>query len=195
MFFNSHIDRLEDIFLRQFETQGDLILYRKHGVGASIPVTEREMEEFRLQYRKASNRWMIGGSVASVMIITTLGVLIGLEFIDEGPQFMIICLVVIGGTSVFSWRSFTAPARALERRAPVGNALSKDEWQSKHFSSTSWLLLGTTFLTSTVICIGLFAGPEFRQWPDYLWAYGSGIFSVLGARALWLKYRLSRTPN
>lgn len=182
---------MEEIFLRQFEQEGDCFRYRKHGRGAPIPVSANEIEEFRLQYRKASSR-MIWASVACVMLAIILGVLVMPEFMDEGPGIIVISAVMIGAVAVLSLRNSTAPARALERRTPVGNELSKDEWQSKHFATTSWSMLGSIFLISTVVCIVLWTSSEFREWSDYLWAFGSGMLSILGARALWLKYRLAK---
>jgi hypothetical protein len=194
MIFRSNIDHLEEIFLRQFEQDGDHFRYRRHGRGAPIPVSAEEKEEFRLEYRQASTR-MIWGSVASVMLAITLCVLVAPRFVEDGPGIIVICVVMIGGITVLSVRHSTAPARALERRLPVGDELSKDEWQSKHFSTTSWSLLGSIFLFSTMVCIGLLTGSEFSELSDYLWAIGSGMFSILGARALWLKYRFSRILN
>jgi hypothetical protein len=194
MIFRRNIDQLEEIFLRQFEQEGDRLLYRKHGSGAPIPVSAEEKEEFRLQDRKASVRMIWGASVCLVLAIV-LGVLVAPKFIDEGPGIIVICVVMIGGFAVLSLRNSTSPARALVRRTPVGNELSKDEWQSKHFSTTSWPLLASIFLISTVVCTGLLTGSEFQEWSDYLWAFGSGMLSIFGARALWLKYRLSRRPN
>ncbi|WP_430417402.1 hypothetical protein [Parasphingorhabdus sp.] len=194
MIFRRNIDQLEDIFLRQFEQEGDRLLYRKHGRGAPIPVSAEEKEQFRLQYRKASVR-MIWGASASAILAIVLGVLVAPKFIDEGPGIIVICFVMIGGIAVLGLRNSTSPARELVRRTPVGSELSKDEWQSKHFSTTSWPSLASIFLISTVVCIGLLTGSEFQEWPDYLWVFGSGMLSIFGARALWLKYRLSRRPN
>jgi hypothetical protein len=194
MIFKRNLDYLEEIFLRQFEQDGDRLLYRKHGRGAPIPVSAEERERFRLKYRKASLR-MIGGAVAGVILAIVLGVLIAPRFIDEGPGIIVISLAMTGGIVVLSLRNSTAPARALERRTPVGSELSKDEWQSKHFSTTSWPLLISIFLLSTLVCISLLTGSGLQEWSDYLWACGSGLFSILGARALWLKYRLARRSN
>lgn len=194
MIFRRNVDHLEEIFLRQFEQEGDRLHYRKNGRGAPISVSAEEKEEFRIQYRKASSR-MIWGSVAGVVLSVAVGILIAPTFIDEGPGIIVICVVMIGGIAVLSLRNYTAPSRALERRTPVGDELSKDEWQTKHFSTTSWPLLGSIFLVSTAVCIGLLTSSEFREWSDYLWAFGSGMLSVLGARALWLKYRISRSLN
>lgn len=194
MFFRRNLDHLEEIFLRQFEQEGDRFLYRKHGRGAPIPVSVEEKEEFRLNYRKATGR-MLWGAVASVTLAISLGVMIAPKFVDEGYGIMIICLAMIGGIAFLSVRHSTAPARALERRTPVGNELSRDEWQAKHFSTTSWPLLGSIFLISTVVCVSILTGSETLEWSDHFWAVGSGMLSVLGARALWLKYRLAQGPN
>lgn len=182
---------MEEVFLRQFEQEGDCFHYRKHGRGAPIPVSANEIEEFRLQYRKASSR-MIWASVACLMLAIILGGLVAPEFMDEGPGTIVFSAVMIGVIGVLSLRNSTAPARALERRTPVGNELSKEEWKSKHFATTSWSMLGAIFLISTVVCIVLWTCSEFREWSDYLWAFGSGMFSILGARALWLKYQFAK---
>lgn len=194
MIFRPNVDHMEEIFLRQFEQEGDHFIYRKHGRGAPIPVSEEEKEEFRVQYRIDSSR-MIWGAVAGVVLAVALGTLVAPTFIDEGPGIIVISLVIVGWIAVLSWRNSTAPARALERRTPVGDALSKDEWQTKHFSTTNWPLLGSIFLVSTAICIGFLTSSKIYEWSDYLWAFGSGIVSILGARALWLKYRISRNLN
>lgn len=191
MFFNSRLEHLEEIFLRQFEEEGDRLVYRKHGRGAPIPVSVEEREAFRVQYRKASRR-MIWGAVILTVVGITVGVTVAPQFIDEGPGIVIISLVTIGSIALLSVRNSTAPARALERRSPVGSELSKDEWRSRHFATTSWPLLVSIFLISSVICVSLLVRAEFEEWSDYLWSFGSGIFSILGARALWLKYRLAR---
>lgn len=138
---------------------------------------------------------MIWGSVAVVVLSIALGMWIAPTFIDEGLGTIVIGVVMIGAISVLSVRNSTAPARALERRTPVGDELSKEEWQTKHFSSTSWPLLSLIFLVSIAACIRILTSSEFHEWSDYLWAFGSGMFSILGARALWLKYRLSRDFN
>lgn len=191
MVFGKNIDHLEDVFLSQFEQEDNQFLYRKHGRGAPIPVSIQEMEDFRLQYRKASRR-LIWGLVVGVFLAIALAVFVAPTFIDEGLGIMVIVSIMIAGMAVLSVRNSTAPARALERRTPVGHELSKNEWQSKHFSTTSWALLGSIFLIATLIFISLMAGSDFQEWSDYLWAFGSGVFSILGARALWLKRRLSR---
>ncbi len=194
MFLKRNIDHLEEIFLRQFEEDDGRILYRKNGRGAPIPVSLDEREAFRSQYRKASIIMIWGPALLTVAGIV-LSTLVAPNFIDEGPGLIIISLGLMAAILVLSVRNTAAPARALERRSPVGNELSKDEWHSKHFATTSWPLLGSIFLMSIIVCVSLFTRSEFREWSDYLWTIGSGILSILGARALWLKYRLSRGPN
>lgn len=190
MVFKSRIEHMEEIFLRQFDQEGDRILYRKHGRGAPIPVSLEERESFRAQYRQASVR-MIWSAVLLTLIAIALGMVIAPEFLDEGPGIMIITLSAVGAISVLSIRNSTAPARALERRSPVGNELTAEEWQSKHFAATSWPLLGSIFALSTIVCVWLGTRSGFRDSSDYLWLIGSGVMSLLGARALWLKHRLS----
>lgn len=190
MIFNSRIEHMEEIFLSQFEQEGDRLFYRKHGRGAPIPVSLDEQERFRAQYRRASIR-MIWATVLLVVTTIALGGLIAPKFLDEGPGIIIITLGAIGVISVLGVRNSTAPARALERRSPVGNELTAEEWQSKHFATTSWPLLGSIFAVSIIVCIWLGTHSEFQEWSDYLWLIGSGVLSLLGARALWLKYRLS----
>ena len=157
-------------------------------------MSAEEKEAFRVQYRIASSR-MIWGAVAGVVLSIVLGMLVAPTFIDEGPGIIVISVVMIGAIAVLSLRNSTAPSRALERRTPVGDELSKDEWQTKHFSTTSWPLLSSIFLVSIAVFIGVLTGSEFHEWSDHLWAFGSGMLSILGARALWLKYRLSRNFN
>ena len=192
MIFKSNLEYQEQLFLNQFEQDGDRFLYRKYGRGAPIPVSIEEREGFRLQYRKASRR-MIWGAVLIVCAAIAFGSWIAPEFIDDGPGIMVICLSVIGVIAILSVRNTTAPARALERRSPVGIEISKDEWRARHFAATSWKLLGALFLASTIVCVTLLSRSEFEEWSDYLWTIGSGVLSILGARALWLKYRLARS--
>ena len=192
MIFKNNIDYLEQLFLDQFEQDGDRFLYRRYGRGAPIPVTIEEREEFRLQYRMASRR-MIWGAVLIICAAIAFGSWIAPEFIDDGPGIMVICLGAMGVIAVLSVRNSTAPARALERRSPVGIEISKEEWRSRHFAATSWKLLGALFLFSTIVCVSLLWRSEFEEWSDYLWTIGSGGLSILGARALWLKYRLARS--
>ncbi|MBX7461784.1 hypothetical protein [Qipengyuania huizhouensis] len=138
---------------------------------------------------------MLWAAVAITVLAVVLSHLIAPKFIDEGPGIIVISLAMVGGISLLSVRNFTAPARALERRTPVGSELSKDEWQAKHFSTKSWLLLGSIFLVSTIICISVLTGSELQKSSDYFWAFGSGVISILGARALLLKHQLAKRSN
>lgn len=194
MIFSRSIDRLDEIFLSQFEQEGEQVFYRKHGRGAPIPVTAEKGEEFRRKYRKASRR-MIWGTVTITVVAIVLGALISPELLDEGPGLIVIATGTIGAIAVLSVRNSTAPARALIGRAPIGSKLTKAEWQSRHFAATSWPLLGSLFLFSTFFCISHVATSEFREWSDYFWAFVSGILSIFGARALWLKYQLPKRTN
>jgi hypothetical protein len=150
MIFDSHIERLEEIFLRQFDQSGDQVFYRKNGRGAPIPVSYDEREGFRLKYRSSCGR-MIWAAVFITVAGITFRVLIAPGSVDEGPGIFVITLGVIGAIAVQSGRISSAPARALERRSPVGNELSRDEWQSRHFATTSWPLLCSIFIISTGI--------------------------------------------
>lgn len=189
MFFKRHMNQLEDMFLAQFEQEGDHLCYRKWGIGAPIPVTIEEREEFRLQYRRSARRllWSAGLGLPAAVII---GTSISREWINEGLGTTVISLAAVGAIYFVTARGATAPARALKRRTPVGVKRSKEEMQSRHLATTSWTLLGSIFLTSTFIFLTVIERSHFDEWLEFLWAFLSGIISMLSARAMWLKCRL-----
>ena len=191
MFFRSSTDRMLEVFLRQFEGEGDQILYRKHGRGAPIPVSAEERDRFVSDYRKASRR-MIWGAVLLVLIAITLGMFIAPEQMDEGIGTIVISMLAVCSIAIMSLRNSTAPSRELERRTAVGEELTKPEIYARHFATTSWILLGGIFLIAITILVASLTRSTFEHWLDYVWLIGSAAFSILGARALWLKYRYAR---
>lgn len=189
MLFTAQIDHLERIFLQQFEGDGERLLYRKHGRGAPIPVTPQEKEEFRLQYRRATKA-MFWLTITLTIAVISLAFWIAPEFLDDGSGIVPISAATIFTIALLSIRNTTAPARILGTRIPVGSPRTKQEINSKHFADTSWLLLGSVFLISNLVCGYFLGNSQFKAIEDYFWTAGSGMISVLYARGLWLKYSL-----
>ncbi len=188
MIFKSRIKQLEEIFLRQFEPIGEQLVYRKQGRGAPIPVSLEEQEEFRVEYRKSTWR-MLWAVIAFLIVTSVLGLLMAPEFINEGLGKIAIGFGGAALLMVLSVRNTTAPARALERRSPIGEKLSKKEWRSRHFAAISWLPLTWVFLISAYLFVSVLVGLDFRDWQDYLFAAFVAVFPIQSARALWYKFR------
>ena len=188
MFVKRNIDRMEAHFLCQFEQLGNEVVYRKHGRGVAVPVSEAEKDGFKKEYRRASIR-LVWGGVAFVFLAVVIGDLSVPGLMDDGLGPMIIAAVAGAGIAFLGLRNYSAPARALAGRSPVGKALGKDAYQARHFSAIGWPVLGAIFVASTAVCLHAVTAWEFREIPDYLWTIGSGAMAILGARALWLKYR------
>jgi O-antigen/teichoic acid export membrane protein len=188
MLLRRELDRLEEKFLDQFEDSGDGIVYRKHGRGAPVPVTEKERDEFRRNYRRSAKA-MVWGIVGAVVITVAIGDFAAPALMENQYVTVVIGAVAIATIILATKIDTTAPARRLANRPSVGQALTKDEIYTRHFENTSWRLLIGVFVVSTLVCVTSFMRFEFLDVVDFIWAGGSATISLLGARALWLKRR------
>ncbi|MCB2065352.1 MAG: hypothetical protein KDE15_01780 [Erythrobacter sp.] len=190
MLFGGSDSLATTLFAAQFKEDGDGYIYRRNRVGAAYRVSPAERDKFVDEYRR-SYRKMMWLAFGFMMIAVTLAAVLVPQVLDRQAE--LIGYVVGAIMVIVIWlaiRRYTAaPMVDLERRAPVGPALSREERCAENSAQVGWPLLIGMAVVAGVIAISKLQTLDSATWSDYAWLLGSLLYLVFGIRALLLKWR------
>jgi hypothetical protein len=163
-------DHVRRAFEDQFEPDGDGFLYRKSMRGAPVRVSAAEREAFVAAFVRARRRltWEMFGETLLLMLgFASLSVATGRD-LPEG-------LFYAGmGALIALWfvlwlRNQSAPARALERRAPVGRDRSRAEMRRLAAERMGWGTIAASGLLLPLLAFGWASDARPGSFEHWLW--------------------------
>jgi len=145
MFGSFSFDRLRQIFADQFTSDAHGYTYRKSQKSAQFRVSEAERDEFIGAFNRR-----VRYSTWALVPATIILILLAAWLAPEGDSFQANVTIPIGvgaillAFSMFHYWSWNAPARELQGRTPVSDALTKSEARALAFSKITYgqLVLG-----------------------------------------------------
>lgn len=139
MFGNAHFDQMRQSFADQFSSDGHSYIYRKNQTGVPIRVSELERDDFIAAFNKRV-RYAIWSIIVAIVGLCLLVAWL-IPDIDSVAGQIAIWGGIIASLSlclVAFYRTWGAPSRALERRAPEGAALSKEDARALALSKITY---------------------------------------------------------
>ncbi len=143
LFENTPLDRTRHAFSMQFEEEGDGFLYRQGQSGPAYPLSTEERDGFVRRYTiqiYASAFLLVAGLLATVFAVGTYT-----EQMDAPPPdetivtgLIITAVIWVIGYFILAQRIWTAPGRALSRRAAVRMDRGSEATAQAKYSKISW---------------------------------------------------------
>lgn len=196
MFGNdSHFARVLAAFADQFEPDGADFLYRRSLRGPAYRVSTVERDTFVADFNRSFRRlfWiMLGGTVAVIAVFVVICVRIDIEPDDVSPLVIAgIVALLLAPLYVAVCHIHSAPARALEQRAPVSAALSNDARHNLALGRLTWgrLAAGTAMFLFLPITASGWHPLDARNRP---WVAVGAMGLVLCAVQAFRKWRFER---
>lgn len=193
MFFGSQIDRMQQLFAEQFADDLQGFVYRKNGKGVPIRLSEIERDEFVATFNKRIRYAFWALVPATVALIL---VLVWLVPDKDSPARQLatwvgVTAILVPFMTIYYW-AWNAPSRELERRTPMGAALTKEEARTLAFSKITYGQL----LLAALIGVGLVWNKStkadvFHGWGVAWLAFGGALIVLAGLQAI-RKWRLGR---
>ena len=157
-------NRAERDFAAQFTADGSGFIYRKNQTGAPIRVSQSERDAFVATFDRRM-RYVAWCILPSALAVTALTLTLTLEF--RRSPIVAYSPFVAYLAIMFAIRNWTqnAPARELERRTPVGSALTKVEARKLTYSKVSFSGLAATAVMAVLITLKVsFRTDVFHGW-------------------------------
>ncbi|MEO5597826.1 MAG: hypothetical protein ABIQ66_04325 [Novosphingobium sp.] len=102
-----------------------------------------------------------------------------------------VAMILVPFTAIFYW-AWTAPSRELQRRAPEGAALTKEEARALAFSKITYRQLALAPLMALGLVWKMSATTDvFHGWGMVWLVFGGGLIALAGVQAI-RKWRFSR---
>jgi len=132
MFAGTGFDSLRAQFAEQFEPDGAGFLYRKFSRSAPVRVTAEERQRFIAAYERFTKfAWwgLIAGSILLIAALASVTAETPNDISKYGDYAAPAILVAI--FLIINHLAYSAPARALRERMPVGEPRSRTEMQQR----------------------------------------------------------------
>lgn len=193
MAYTSHLRAIE-VFRAQFTPDGDGYIYRRLQKGAAIRVSAHEYQAFVDAFRRTQRRlkWgLTGGFIVIIMATTFSAAAFDLDT-ESTPWAASLLAPILALALGFLWlsiRSYARPAHLLERRAPIGGALSREEFRHQYMTKLSWQALIGRIGTLFAICVGITLRYDVLHGWGRLWLGVIALAAVAAMLQLWRKWR------
>jgi Na+/melibiose symporter-like transporter len=193
MFYNSHFDRVRQLFADQFLASANGIVYRKGQKGAPVRVSERERDEFVATFNKRIRY------AAWSLFPATVGLILFLVWLTPDAEsasaqmamWVGIAAILAPFIVIFYW-AWNAPSRELERRTPEGAALTKEEARALAFSKITYGQLALAALTGMVLIWKMSTKTDVIHGWGVVWlVFGAALIVLAGVQAI-RKWRFSQ---
>ncbi len=185
MFFKRHLERMRSHFLDQFEAEGSDFLFRKNMKGPPVRVTATERDAFAADFVRRV-KYIIWALMVATALLCVVPVLVAPDM-AKGTEQTVIWIGIVGILTLCfaaGHRAWTAPARALERRAVLGLPRSKAEMRRRALEQMSYGQLAFGML-----CVALLAVPyDIASWRTI---FGGALLLVILVQAV-RKWRFER---
>jgi hypothetical protein len=191
MFQRRHFEQIRDLFAEQFEPDGADYLYRRSQKGAPIRVSASEREAFLSDFQRNYGRAFWGFLIAIILGIFGLVALLpdaGGPVLEMLTGFLILPLIVLLGVH-WIW---SAPARALRQRQPVGFERSRDEMRAIKLAKITYANLAIGALAVPLLLLKVAEKFDVLHGWGRLWLLFAGALAVLIAVQAVRKWRFER---
>lgn len=193
MFYNSHFDRVRQLFADQFADASQGLVYRKGQKGVPIRLSEIERDEFVASFNKRIRYATWSLIPATIGLILLLVWLVPDMDSPAGQMAMWagVTAILVPFMAVYYW-AWNAPSRELERRTPAGAALTKEEARTLALSKVTYgqlmlaALMGVGLVWNKSTKTDLFDG-----WGVAWLVLGGALIALAGLQAI-RKWRLGR---
>ena len=180
-------------FTDQFEPDGAGYVYRKGMKGAPVRVTAAEYDAF-VQAFKRRIRWGIWSVVVATILLITAKVVLVPEAEDTSGDIAIwvITGVMVGAITVTTLWAWSAPARELARRPPVGAERSREEMRAVGFSRLTYGQLGMGAAAAVLLVASQAKDNDlFHGWGIGWLLLGGAVLAITAVQAF-RKWRFER---
>lgn len=195
MFGHSHFDRVRQLFADQFSIDSQGLVFRKGQKGAPIRVNENERDEFVATFNKRV-RYAIWSIVPS-----TVGLILSLAWLvpdsdstaGQMAMWVGIAAILIPFMAIYYW-AWNAPSRELDRRTPVGAALTKEEARTLAFSKITYgQLMLAALMGGGLVWERSSKTDVVHGWGVVWLIIGAALIALAGVQAI-RKWRLGQQP-
>ena len=191
---NASDQRVMELFLGQFTSDGDGYIYRRSQKGAAIRVSAGEYHEFVETFTRASKRlkWgFVAGILVLLIAIAVGSVSIGVD-VDSTAGSLVLIGSILLSAGIFTWlftRIYHRPARMLERRAPISGELSPEEFRRQWFTAMRWRTIIGQLGTFLAISIVILLDHDVLHGQGRLWLLLPALFAMIAVLLVWRKLR------
>jgi hypothetical protein len=193
MFGNQNLDRIYESFADQFEQEGDGFVYRKSFKGAAKRISTAERDDFiasfRRSYRTMFWTWMVA-------IFCGLFAYVGWTVYDDRetsePTLYLGTIAFVGMFLISHYHVWGAPARALERRAPIGRERTRAEVGKLMLEKMTWGQLGGAAVLTAILMLNASAKGDLLVGWNRLWLAFAGFMIVMISIQAFRKWRFDR---
>ena len=185
-------------FDNQFSRDDSGLTYRRWSYGPAYRITETEHDEFQQTFRRTRR---LNSLLTFLGIMTIIGGMVVWSMsnhIDPESQAFSVAMWVLlplcmGPFLFFHMRSYTAPARDLERRVAVAPALNKAERKQQTLSKLSYGQLALAPLLPLLLLQGrTYSLDVWHGWGRLWWLLFLGLTGLAVFQA-YRKWRQSRS--
>jgi hypothetical protein len=186
--------RVIDVFIGQFTPDGGGYIYRRGQKGQAIRVSAAEYQGFVDDYVRAYRRtkWgLVAGLLITITALVATEIALGVD-VDSAMATVSLVAVMAVGIGLCLWlfsRDFNRPARTLDRRAPVGDALSNDAFLRRYFTEMSWASLLVQIGSLTIVSLLVVLKHDVLHGWGRLWLVLPGACLIAAGVGIWRKWR------
>ena len=186
--------RMIDLFIDQFTPDGDGYVFRQGQKGPAIRVSAAEyrgfVEEYIRTYRRT--KWsLVAGLLIALMALVGTEIALDVD-VDSAVATVSLVAVLAVAIGLSLWlfsRNFYRPARALDRRAPVGDALSNDAFLRRYFTEMSWASLLVQIGSLAALSLVVVLKHDVLHGWGRLWLAVPGACLIAAGIGIWRKWR------
>ncbi len=183
---DAHLDRLRQAFADQFSDGGHSFIYRKYQTGVPVRVTKSERDGFVATFNKRIRyaMWSI--------VPATVGLILLLAWLTPDADSPAAQIAMWGGLAgillpsimIFYW-AWGAPSRELERRAPEGLPLSKEEARALALSKITYGQLALAALMGLGLVWKMSTKTDVFHGSGMVWlVFGAALVIFAGVQAI-----------
>lgn len=193
MFRSRHTERVHQLFADQFEPSGDGFLYRRNLKEAAVRVSATERDMFEAQFRTRI-RWIMWSIVPATLLLIAGLVLWGPDVHTSSSEMATYAgsaAILIPFLLAYRW-AWNSPARALDRRAQLGEPRTREEMKRLTFARLTYGQLGSGVAIAAVLMLNVADKHDVLHGWGRLWlVFFAALLILLGAQAF-RKWRFDR---
>jgi len=196
LFQNARFDRVRELFVDQFEADGNGYIYRRNSKGPAIRVTSAERDMFIADFSRSLNRLWWGLILGMVVAIGGCVAWFAIEGGDVSEWSIWIGLLPVFVLYMLFWRrAWNAPTRKLATRSQVAPERSKDEFRRLMLQRLTWGRLGGAAASFAIAMFYL--GRRFNLLVGWnrLWLVLAGVAFLALLRQAFRKWQFDRSAG
>ena len=173
-------------FADQFSGDGRSFIYRKNQTGVPVRVSALERDDFIATFNKRIRytSWSVIPAVVGLCLLIAW-LIPDIDSLSAQIAIWGVILAMISVLLVAFYRAWDAPSRALERRAPEGAALSKEDARALAFSKITYGRLALVALMGVGLVWDMSTKVDVAHGWGMVWpVFGGALVVVAGVQAI-----------